>query len=165
MIDLLKQPRYLFLAVFLACAGLMGFGIVLQQAVGLEPCPMCIMQRYAFILCGLVALAATLHNPGLVGRRVYAALLGLLALGGGAIAVRQSWIQHFPPKVADCGPDLEFMLESFPLTQALPMVFRGTGDCSKVDWTFIGLSIAEWAIVCFAAMIVVSAYLMLRRQP
>lgn len=165
MIELLKQPRYLFLAMFLGCVGLMSFGLVLQEVKDLEPCPMCIIQRYAFILCGLIALAAALHNPGLTGRRIYAALIGISALGGGAVAARQSWIQHFPPAVADCGPDLEFMLDSFPLTQALPMVFRGTGDCSKVQWTFIGLSIPEWAIVCFIAIIIVSAYLMLRRQP
>jgi disulfide bond formation protein DsbB len=159
----LRQPRLLFLLIFLACAALMGFGLVLQYVKNLEPCPMCIMQRYAFILCGLIALAAALQNPGALGTRIYGLLVGLSAIAGGAVAARQSWIQHFPPKIADCGPDLEFMLDSFPLAQALPLIFKGTGDCAKVQWTFLGLSIPEWALVCFAAILIASLYVLLRR--
>ena len=157
------SPRSLFLAVFLACAGLIGFGLFLQHVLHLEPCPMCIIQRYAFVLCGLIALVAGLHDPAGPGRRIYAVLLGATALAGASVAVRQSWIQHFPPKVVDCGPDLEFMLDSFPLAQALPMIFHGTGDCSKVEWSFLGLSIAEWALVWFALIAGVAIVLLLRK--
>jgi disulfide bond formation protein DsbB len=146
------SPRALFAGVFAVCAGLIGFGLVLQHAMGLEPCPMCIMQRYAFILAGLIGLAAVLHDPGAAGRRVYAFLILAAALGGGGVAARQSWLQHNPPKIIDCGPDLGFMLEGFSLAEALPMIFRGTGDCSKVAWSFLGLSIAEWALVWFALL-------------
>jgi protein dithiol:quinone oxidoreductase len=157
------SPRVLFLSVFLVCAGLIGFGLILQHMQHLEPCPMCILQRYAFVLCGTIALAAALHHPDAVGRRIYAVLIGVAALAGAAIAARQSWIQHFPPKVADCGPDLEFMLDSFPLAQALPMIFRGTGDCSKVEWSFLSLSIAEWALVWFALIVAAAVYLLVTK--
>lgn len=151
-------PRNVFLAVFLGTAGLIGFGLVLQHIEHLEPCPMCIMQRYAFVAAGLVGLIAAIHNPAGFGRRVYGALLALVALTGGSISARQSWIQHFPPQILDCGPDLDFMVNSFPLGEALPMIFQGTGDCSKVDWRFLGLSIAEWAFFCFAAILVAGIY-------
>lgn len=157
------SPRLIFAAIFLACLGLMGFGLVLQHVQHLEPCPMCIMQRLAFIACGLIALVAALHNPRDLGRRVYALLLAAAALTGASIAARQSWLQHFPPKIVDCGPDLEFMLDSFPLFQALPLIFRGTGDCSKVQWSFLGLSIAEWSLLWFAAFVLIGVYLLLRR--
>jgi disulfide bond formation protein DsbB len=156
------SPRLVFAAIFLACLGLMGFGIVLQEVQGLEPCPMCIMQRVAFIVCGLIALAAAIHNPGVMGSRIYGVLVAAAAIAGGSVAARQSWLQHNPPKIVDCGPDLEFMLDSFPLVQALPLIFRGTGDCSKVQWTFLGLSIAEWSLLWFTAIAVLGIYLLLR---
>ena len=157
------SPRLVFAAVFLVCAALMGFGLVLQHVQNLEPCPMCIMQRVAFIVCGAVALIAALHHPQGVGVRVYGLLMAATALAGASVAARQSWLQHFPPKIVDCGPDLEFMLDSFPLVQALPLIFRGTGDCSKVQWTFLGLSIAEWSLVWFVAIAVVGIYLLLTK--
>lgn len=152
--NLLLTPRLIFLAVFAACVGLLGFGVYLQTVEHVEPCPMCIMQRYAFVAVGLVALMAGLHNPGRTGVRIYSALLALSALAGGGVAVRQTWIQHYPPTILDCGPDLEFMINAFPLGEALPMIFQGSGDCSKVLWRFLGLSIAEWALICFTGFIV-----------
>ena len=148
------NSRLIYLAMFLACAGLIGFALYLQHALGLDPCPMCILQRYAFIVVGVIALAAAIHNPALPGRRIYGGLLVVLAATGGGIAIRHVYLEHYPPKIFDCGADVGFMLESFPLTQALPMIFRGTGDCTKVVWQFLGLSIAEWSLICFAALIV-----------
>lgn len=151
---MMLNSRLIYLAMFLACAGLIGFALYLQHALGLEPCPMCILQRYAFIVVGVIALAAAIHNPALPGRRIYGGLLVVMAATGGGIAIRHVYLEHYPPKIFDCGADVGFMLESFPLTQALPMIFRGTGDCTKVAWQFLGLSIAEWSLICFAALIV-----------
>ena len=148
------NSRLIYLAMFLACAGLIGIALYLQHARGLEPCPMCILQRYAFIVVGVIALAAAIHNPALVGRRIYSGMLVVMAATGGGIAIRHVYLEHYPPKIFDCGADVGFMLESFPLTQALPMIFRGTGDCTKVVWQFLSLSIAEWSLICFAALLV-----------
>jgi protein dithiol:quinone oxidoreductase len=150
------SPRLIYLATFLACAGLIGFALYLQHSLGLEPCPMCILQRYAFILVGVIALAAAIHNPALWGRRIYGGLLVIMAATGGGVAIRHVYLEHNPPKIFDCGADVGFMLESFPLTEALPMIFRGTGDCTKVPWRFLGFSIAEWSLICFATLIVVA---------
>ena len=145
-------PRLIYFAVFLVCAGLIGFALYLQHSLGLEPCPMCILQRYAFIVVGVLGLVAAIHGAGLFGRRIYSALLVVMAATGGGIAIRHVYLEHNPPKVFDCGADVGYMLESFPLTEALPMIFRGTGDCTKVVWTFLGLSIAEWSLICFALL-------------
>ncbi|HRP23113.1 disulfide bond formation protein B [Thauera sp.] len=162
---LLHLPaRLLYLALAVTAFCLLGFGLYLQHFQGLEPCPMCIMQRYAFLLVAMLALVAAGHGPGRTGSRVYAALIGLLALTGGGIAARQTWIQLFPPAIPECGPGLEFMLDSFPLGQALPMIFRGAGDCSIVDWTFLGLSIANWSLVSFSATVAFALWMLLRRE-
>ena len=148
------SDRSVFLAIFLACAGLMAFGLYLQHVENLEPCPLCIFQRYAFVATGLVALIAAIHGPGRIGRWFYLLLTATTAGAGAIVAGRQSWLQHYPPKVLDCGPDLAYMLDSFPIGQVLPKVFKGEGDCAKVVWKFLGLSIPEWALVWFVLFIV-----------
>ena len=140
-----------FALLALACTGLLGFGMYLQHVVGLEPCPMCIVQRYAMTLIGVVALLGLVWRS-VLGGRVLAVLAVLLAAGGAFVAARQTWLQWYPPEVASCGRDFYGMIESFPLQRAIPLIFRGSGDCSKVDWTFLGGSIANWSFVAFVAM-------------
>ena len=151
------SSRLIYLAMFAVCAGLIGFALYLQHSLGLEPCPMCILQRYAFIVVGAIALVAAIHNPALPGRRIYSGLLVVMAATGGGVAIRHVYLEHNPPRVFDCGADMGFMLESFPLTEALPMIFRGTGDCTKVPWRFLGLSIAEWPLICFVLLIIAAS--------
>lgn len=130
------------------CAGLLGFGYYLQYGRGLEPCPLCIVQRGFFYGLLIVFLAGAIHGKG---PAIYGALASLLALGGIATASRQVWLQHLPAdKVPECGPDLAYMMKHFPLSRTLERLIGGTGECAKVDWTFLGLSIAEWSAAWFA---------------
>ena len=137
----------------LICAALLAFGYFLQFQQGEEPCPLCIMQRMAFFAAGAIFLVAALHGPRRTGSRVYAIFI-LIAVGiGAAIAARQVWLQHLPKdKVPACGPGLNFILESFPLSKALEMVFKGSGECAAVGWQFLGLSIAGWALIWFVIL-------------
>jgi len=139
--------------VALGCISMLAFGLYLQHVVGLEPCPMCIVQRYAMVAIAVLAMVAVFWHQGWRGH-VMAALGSVLALGGAFVAARQSWLQWYPPEVLSCGRDFYGMVESFPLQRAIPMIFRGGGDCSKVDWTFLGGSIANWSFVAFVAMAV-----------
>jgi disulfide bond formation protein DsbB len=138
----------------LVCALLLGFGFYLQYGKGLEPCPLCLVQRGFFIAVMAVCIVAALHGPRRRGTVVYATLAGLFALGGAAVAARQVWLQHLPPdKVPQCGPDLYFMIENFPLSRTLRTLISGTGECAAVDWTFLRLSIAEWSLVWFVVLL------------
>lgn len=142
--------RAMFLAVLACCLGVLGFGLYLQHGLHLEPCPLCVLQRMAFIAIGLTALVAFLHNPGIVGRMLYGFLLALFSAAGGAVAIRNLWLQSLPPdQVPECGPGLDYMLEAFPLSKALPMIFQGSGECAKVEWTMFGLAIPAWALAWF----------------
>jgi len=135
----------------LACLGLLSFGLYLQLVVGLEPCPMCIVQRYAMTLIALTALLALVWRSAMAGK-VLAGLALATALFGAFVAARQSFLQWYPPEIASCGRDFFGMIESFPLQRAIPLIFRGGGDCTVVDWTFLGGSIANWSFVAFVAM-------------
>ena len=159
-------PRLVFLAVFAACAALLGTGIYMQEQMGLDPCPMCILQRYAFVAIGLVALIAGIHGPTRgIALKTYAVLIVLFALVGGGTAIRQSWLQHNPPKSQSCGTELEFLLENFPLSQALPKIFAGSGDCAAVKWKFLGLSIPEWALIWFVLFLGLALWTAFVRKP
>ncbi|GAB4399220.1 MAG: disulfide bond formation protein B [Rhodoferax sp.] len=144
-----------------ACVLVLAFGLYLQEVKGLEPCPMCIVQRYAFIFIAACALLASttakksLQNFGLVA-------VGIGALAGAGVAARQSWLQWYPPAVASCGRDFYSMIEDFPLSRAIPMIFRGSGDCSAVDWTFLGGSIANWAFIVFVVHALLAGILLAR---
>ncbi|QDL56268.1 disulfide bond formation protein B [Rhodoferax aquaticus] len=156
------HPRRTLALVSALCVALLLFGLYLQHVVGLEPCPMCIVQRYALlsvaVLAGLTALT------GSKGLRVGgSALTVLVALGGAFVAARQSWLQWYPPEIVSCGRDLYGMIENFPLQRIIPMVFKGSGDCSKVDWTFLGGTIANWSFVSFVCIAIGGVWFIARQ--
>jgi disulfide bond formation protein DsbB len=155
-------PRRAFALISLACIGMLAFGLYLQHVVGLEPCPMCVVQRYAMAAVAIFAgLAAMTGGRGL--RAVWAVLALVASIGGAFTAARQTWLQWNPPEFVSCGRDIYGMIEQFPLQRALPMIFRGSGDCSKVDWTFLGLSIANWSFLAFALFGVLTLVLLFAR--
>jgi disulfide bond formation protein DsbB len=121
-----------------------------------------VQRGFFYGLIGVFVLGA-LHGPGRLGTTLYGVAAFLLAAAGAATAARQVWLQHLPPdKVPACGPDLFFMMQNFPLARTLEKLFYGSGECAVVDWTFLGLSIAGWSLVWFAAFALYAAWLVLR---
>lgn len=148
--------RQLNLAGFLACAGMMAYALYAEYQLLLTPCPLCVFQRMAVIALGIIFLAATLHNPSGWGRRGYAALIVLASGAGVAVAGRHVWLQSLPPdQVPSCGPGFDYIIDSFPLADALKMIFTGSGECATVDWQFLGLSMPAWVLI---SVVVVGAF-------
>ena len=150
-LNFLDRTGRVWAMVSLACVALLSFGLYLQHVVGLEPCPMCIVQRYAMVLIALLAGLGAKWPMRTVSFWV-GGLLTLLSAGGAYVAARQSWLQWYPPEVVSCGRDFYGMIETFPLKRAIPMIFKGGGDCSAVDWTFLGGSIANWSFLCLVGI-------------
>ena len=147
----MNSTRFFYLSLFLASALLLGCGYYLQFVGGLEPCPLCIFQRIAYFAVITIAFIGLVHGPKRFWSRVYDGSIAVWAVTGGGIAARQIWLQHQPPdNVPECGLGLDFMLEVFPLSEMLRMVFNGSGECAKVSWTFLTLSIAEWSLLWFS---------------
>lgn len=153
------NPRTAFGGIALFSIGLLAGGLFLQHVERLEPCPLCILQRYGYVVIAALALGAFLHNPRGLGRAVYAGLIALAALAGAAVAGRQIWLIRHPSLAMTCGGDLEYYLESFPLTQALPSIFRGAGECANDTWRMLGLAIPEWSLLGFALVAIVGVSL------
>ena len=156
----LFPERWFYLFIALACLLLLGFGYYLQFVLGLDPCPLCILQRVAYLGVGLVCLVGFFHGPA---TRIYAAPALVCALAGAAVASRQVWLQHLPPeRVPECGPGLDFILQAFPVFDALKLIFTGSGECAETVWTFLSLSIAEWSLFWFCALSVLLLYHLLK---
>jgi disulfide bond formation protein DsbB len=166
MLNPFRWPfRLQYFAGFLVCAALLAYAYYVQFALGVEPCPMCIFQRIAFIAMGLVFLIGAIHGPRATGRRVYALLLLLGAAAGVGIAARHLWVQHLPPDpMAGCAPGWNYMIENFPLSKTLKLAFTGSADCSQVSWTFLGLSMPFWTLVCYVLLGVGALWAGFRRR-
>ena len=156
-------PRRVLGLLSLTCVAMLAFGLYLQHSLGLEPCPMCIVQRYALVLIAVFAALA-----GASGKRSLqiagTAVMVVLAVLGAFVAARQSWLQWYPPEIASCGRDLYGMIENFPLQRVVPMLLKGSGDCSKIDWTFLGGSIANWSFLWFCGFALVGTLIVWRRS-
>ena len=158
--------RIVNLAGFLACAAMMAFALYSQHVNGLNPCPLCVFQRVAVIGLGVIFLLAALHDPGGLGRKIYAALMAVVAASGMAVSGRHLWLQSLPPdQVPSCGPDLGYMLDAFPLAEALSMIFKGSGECAEVHWTFLGLSLPAWVLISLLFLGVAGVWNNCRQRP
>jgi disulfide bond formation protein DsbB len=148
------MSRGLNLLGVLVCAGLLVYAIWYAQGVlGLEPCPLCIFQRIGIALIGVLFLLAGIHNPRRWGGRVYGTLLLLAALATIGVAARHVWIQSQPPgTVASCGASLGYMVSIFPVGTVIHKVLSGSGECAKVTWRFLGLTMPAWVLIWAAAL-------------
>ena len=139
---------------FFACAGLLASAYYLQLVKGVEPCPLCVMQRVAVFATGIAFLVAALHNPGLIA---------VLSLTGAGVAGRHVWLQYMPvEKRPACGPGLEYLLGTFGPLEGLRRILRGSGECGVVDFTLLGLSLPHWTLLAFVVFAAGAAALAFR---
>jgi len=141
----------------------MAIALYMEHAMGLEPCPLCILQRVMVIVTGLVTLVAAVHHPSVLGIRVYAGGAILTAVLGAALATRQLWLQSLPKdQVPACGPGLDYLLDVLPLTEVLNMILTGDGSCAEITWTLFGISIPGWTLVGFIGLIAINVFQIVR---
>ena len=156
--------RFLFLFLFLACALLLGYALTLQTTQHLLPCPLCVAQRIAYWLVGLTALLAFIHHPTAPARRWYAGFIATFSLAGAAVAAHQAWVIRHPTD-AGCGisPEEKF-LNSLPLAHWWPAMFEANGDCAKVTWRFLSLTMADWSLLCFLLFFSGAVFVVMRTR-
>jgi disulfide bond formation protein DsbB len=159
MLNNLLATRLAYWLGFVASFGLVALALVIQTRYQLEPCPLCISQRIVFMVIGVLFLAAAIQNSSKIFFvKAYALLQMMAALGGAGVAIRHWWLQvHKDEMIVDCGVGFDYMFENFPLQKALNLVFKGTGDCASIDWTFLGFSIPQLALISFVGFVVYAA--------
>ena len=151
------------LILFVGCMGLIAIALILQHIVELKPCALCITQRIFVILVGVIALVAFFHNPQGLGLRIYAALGAVFAIIGGGFSSRHLWLQNLPEGQGPaCGPGLQYLLENFPLMDALDLLLRGDGNCADVVWSLLGISIPGWTLLAFIGLLCINLWQIFR---
>ena len=159
--------KTLFLLIFMACVGLMAAAYYFEYVMYLDPCPLCMMQRIAVMLVGLLALSGFIFSGSQVKQAVHGVLMLLASILGMAVAGRHIWIQNLPAdEVPTCGPSLEYMVETLPWAEVLSVMLKGDGNCVETQWSFVGLSMPEWVLVAFVGFALAAVYslLQLRQQ-
>jgi len=143
----LKHRRLVNFVGFLACFGLMAYALHAQYDLGEDPCPLCIFQRIGIIALGVVFLVAGVHNPRGWGGRVYAVLLGLIALTTIGVAARHLYVQSLPPgSIPSCGAPLSVLWKFTPTFELIRKVLSGSGECSQVT-KVLGLAMPAWVLI------------------
>ncbi len=156
------SSRRINVATFAGCAGLMAIALYMEHVMLLEPCPLCILQRVMVISAGLAALVAAIHNPYQLGIRIYGLVVVVFSVLGGAVAMRQLWLQSLPPdQVPSCGPSVSYLIDVFPPLEVLSMVLKGDGSCAEIQWTLLGISIPGWTLVGFIGLCAIGTWQML----
>ena len=164
MNSLTVYRRQLNLLAFAATVALLGLAYYLQYLQGMDPCPLCMLQRLALAAVGIVFLLAAMHNPAGWGARVYGVGVLVTAASGSAIAGRHLWLQSLPPEqVPACGPGLAYMMDVFPPMEVLQRVLAGSGECAEVE-TVLGVTIPAWTLAAFLGFALVGLLANWRRR-
>ena len=150
-----------YLMGFAACFATVALALLIQTKYNLEPCPLCITQRMFFMGLGILFLIGALVKPASILQKIFTLLQVATALGGAGWAIRHWYLQaHKGEIIADCGVGFDYMFENFPLKKMFTLIFKGTGDCAAIDWTFLGLTLPQLALITFVGLGVYAIWLL-----
>lgn len=163
---LYPNNRIVSLSVALGCGALLLVAVLyFQEYLGLEPCYLCITQRVFVAIVGIIFLFAAIHNPNPHGQKIYAGLGLLGAVGGSYFSAKQLWLQNLPEdNIPTCGPPVDYLFDVFPASEVITMLIRGDGNCAKVQWDLLGVSMPGWVLLMFVAMAGVGIFQLLRKD-
>jgi len=137
--------------------------VAIQTQFNLEPCPLCVSQRIVFIVIGFLFFLFSFLKPNQLIKFIHVLTLLTANIVGIVFAIRHIMIQSKWITVpAECGIDLDYMFENFPLTEAVNLLFKGTGDCSEIDWTFFGITLPQMALLGYIFFITYTIYIYLK---
>jgi len=149
-----KAEAYAVLTLAISGASLF-LALVLEYGLNLEPCPLCLMQRFWLFVAGIFAFFSLMHTPRW---GIYPLCSIISALLGAGFAIRQLYLQNLPEGQApSCSAPIDMMVEQgYPMADILSVMIRGTGACADIAWTLGGLSIPAWALISFVLVLAIS---------
>ena len=166
MLKNLLSGRSGYLLGFAGCIGTVILALIIQTVYKLEPCPLCITQRMFFMGLGVLFLIGAFIKPATILQKIFAALQVITALGGAGWAIRHWYLQaNKESMIADCGVGFDYMFDNFPLEKMFKLIFKGTGDCAAIDWTFLGLTLPQLALISFVGFGVYAVWLLKTSSP
>lgn len=141
---------------------MLGASYYFQYVVGLQPCPLCLMQR----ICLFILAALTLLNLIANKKQLLTILQLMVSCFGLYFSLRQVWLQSLPEGLApSCMPSLDVLIQYFSWQTVAQALFWGSGDCAEVTWHFLGISMPGWGSVYFLLMALASVMLLFYKTP
>jgi disulfide bond formation protein DsbB len=163
--QLLDSPSRVALMLGLACTGLVGGSFFVQHVLGVEPCPLCIIQRFTYVGLAFIFFAAAYAEAHGLAQRRLLMLAALLTLGGLGVAAYQTKLQLFPPAIAaSCSASLSYMLDTLSFTDMLAQLFHAKGDCSDTSFKVMGLTLAQASLLVFTSYTLLLGTVLARRR-
>jgi len=151
--------RSIYLIGFFLIVALLSTSLYLQFFEGIEPCPLCSLQRIAFCGLGLSFLFGLFAYVKPMGQRIINSLLVFFSFLGMMFAGRQVWLQHFPSASSkECGVSLQYMMKVLPVNEIMQKIFEGSAECTLRSWDFLSLTMAEWSLLWFLFFFALSLY-------
>ncbi|ETX12552.1 disulfide bond formation protein DsbB [Marinomonas ushuaiensis DSM 15871] len=155
MFTFLSARRFHGLVAFASFA-LLGVAFYMEYQMGLEPCPLCMLQRIVFLCVGVASLLSSLTGSS-SARKFLSWIVVVMSLTGAALAIRHLYLQSLPAdELPACLPGLSYMFDVFPWQEIMQAMIMGTGECGDVVWTFLSISIPGWTLVAFAGMALIN---------
>ena len=125
-----------------------------EEYLGLEPCYLCITQRAFIAIAGLLFFIWSIHDPKRLGARIYALLVLAVASAGAYFSLKQLYLQSLPEEqVPQCGPPVDYLFETFSNFEVIAMLLRGDGNCAKIQWEFLSITMPGWVLLIFIILI------------
>lgn len=133
-----------------------------QYAAGLQPCPLCLMQR----LCVFLLLIVMGLSLGTMRKAHIISLIHVfIACAGLFFSLRHLWLQSLPPGQAPaCMPGLDILIQYFPWQDVAKALFWGAGDCAEATWSMWGISMPGWSALYFLFMALSGLFLYFRTR-
>ena len=151
--------RQLLIAMAIACFALLGGALYFQHVKLMPPCPLCVIQRYAFLFAGIFALLAAFAK----NQKPWIALALVSALGGAYTVGKHLYVLANPG--FSCGIDpTTTLLNKLPTATVIPWLFEADGLCESAGDLIMGLSIPHWSAVGFALLVAGLVYTLARRR-
>jgi disulfide bond formation protein DsbB len=145
-------------AIAATCVALIAVAVYLQETRYMYPCPLCVIQRYAYLGIALFSAIGAATGTRL---RLWTALALISAGAGIATVAKHLYILAHPG--FSCGIDpMETMLNKVPTATMLPMLFRADGLCENATETILGLTVPQWSAVGFGVLAVALVATLLR---
>ena len=151
--------------MFFICHELLVAAYYFEYYLGLDPCPLCMVSRVIVFMLGLFYLLLAIHNPAKLTLKIYHSVLSLLSLLGVLISGRHIYLQSLPAdEVPSCGPGLDYMLDTLPMSDVLKEIMHGSGECAEVSWQFLSLSMPSWMLIFYCIVFVISLMPVIKRD-
>ncbi len=147
------NPKFIFALGLFSCLAVLASAYAIENLYDIEPCPLCVLQRIVYWGMAVVCLLGACHNSKTIVRYFYSVSALILGLMGILLSARQIWLQHLPMgEVPSCTAGLDRLLEVYPVLDVLKMIYSSSGECSIVNFTILGLSLAEASLISFAVL-------------